>query len=71
MNEVYFYWQNLKNDFMKGCVENEIAGKSHRNDFSRSMDALIDFAFANGHTEYSSEIGYAFCENEKSQGCFC
>ena len=68
MNEVYLYWQNLKNDFMEGCVENEVAGRSNRNEYSKSMDVLIDFAFANGHTEYSSEIGYAFCENEKSQG---
>ena len=67
MNKTYLYWQNLKDDLM-GCVEKEVASRPDRNGFSRSMDLLIDFAFANGHTECSPEIGYAFCEHEKSQG---
>lgn len=68
MNKTYLYWQNLKDDFMQGCIEKEVASRPNRNEFSRSMDVLIDYAFANGHTEYSPEIGYAFCEHEKSQG---
>jgi len=66
MNTIYLYWQNLKKDFVD-YVKKEITTTSHRNDYGRSMDLLIDFAFANNHAEYSPEIGYAFVQAEKAK----
>lgn len=65
-NSTTNYWRNLKEAFMD-FIKDTIKRPEHRKGYSRSVDLLIEYAAAEGKTEYSPELGYAFVESEKGK----